>query len=585
VLEALLLQGFVDGVGAVTSALEVTVDVEGHGRTNVQDVERYYSTIGWFTSVEQVDIAPGAAESFTARARAAQDRLADSVDKAPDARDTLAELCFNFLGAFTSPVCPGLDWEAATEPHGPTRSGAVDRVYACRLTARISGGRLTIDLVHDLSRVSAAQAERIVSVLRQRLGGVVARESPMGDLTREYQSTSGLLLLSRAAAAVSSTSESRPVLVTGATGYLGLHLIHQMLRSGALQPICLVRGASEAAARNRVLELYARYFGTDAAARASRQASFVCGDIREPNLGLPRSFEQKVTAVFHLAADTHLLGRSAELSKTNEGGTRRIVDWVAEHGGIPLHYVSTLAVAGKVPVSRGFDETDFNIGQGFLSPYEASKFEAESVVRDSRSSRSATYIYRMGHLAPDSRTGLFQANLGDNRVYQMLKSYALAGEIADDDSHSIAFSHVDIVASAIATIARSPHVPAGVFHVESPHTVQARELALWLSRIGYRVSAVSPAQFTDSLVKRVARQDEVLASAALQWAERSKRNVVYDSARTLATLSQLDIAFPRPDADWFARAIELAIDEGFMPAPDAGPREHEAPDGRPSELG
>lgn len=193
-------------------------------------------------------------------------------------------------------------------------------------------------------------------------------------------------------------------------------------------------------------------------------------------------------------------------------------------------------------------------------------------------------------MAADSRTGLFQANLGDNRVfhmniYQMIKSYALAGEIADDDGHSIAFSHVDIVANAIATIARSPHVPAGVFHAESPHTEQAREIAFWLSRIGYRVSAVSLAQFTDTLVKRVARQDEVLASAALQCAERSGRNVVYDSARTFTTLSQLEIVFPRPDADWFTRAIEFAIDEGFMPAPNAGPLEHKASDGLPSELG
>ncbi|CAN7764936.1 AMP-binding protein [Rhizobium leguminosarum] len=566
-LEAILLQGFIDGVGAATGAPEMAVDVEGHGRVDSRDVERFYGTIGWFTAVDQLIVVPGLDETFATRSHALHEGLSEHLNNVLSPDRALAELCFNFLGAFTSPICRGLDWQPAPELHGLTRHAAVDRIYACRLTARVAGARLIIDLVYDARRVTATQAEQIIGTLRKCLGSVVSRHQAMGNLTREYQSTSGLILLTRTAAANVSTTEKRSALLTGATGYLGLHLLDQMLRSGEFRPTCLVRGASVDVARNRVLEGYARSFGRDAAARAAQETSFICGDLREAHLGLPQTFGRDIAAVFHSAAETRLLGRASELSRTNADGARRVVAWVADHGGIPLHHVSTLAIAGTVAAARHFGETDFDIGQSFLSPYEASKFEAERVVRDSTASRSATYIYRMGHLAPDSRTGLFQANMADNRVYQTLKSYALTGLVVDDDDHGIAFSNADIVAEAIITIANSPQIPAGVFHIESPHLIWAEEISSWLNQIGYHVYPAPSLAFIDALLTRVAQQDEALSTAALQWAERPRRNIAYDNARTLATLNQLKITFPRPNAEWFASAMTLAWEEGFMPQP------------------
>ncbi|OUR88958.1 hypothetical protein A9Q81_22775 [Gammaproteobacteria bacterium 42_54_T18] len=274
-----------------------------------------------------------------------------------------------------------------------------------------------------------------------------------------------------------------------------------------------------------------------------------------------------MSTVFHAAADTRLLGQATELIQTNECGTRHVVEWISQQGGIPLHYISTLAVAGEVSDPRAFAETDFDIGQRFLSPYEESKFNSERIVRDTAATRSATYIYRMGHIASNSATGAFQTNMGDNRIYQMIKSYALAGLIIDKESHGVSFSHIDVVAAAILAIARDPFVPAQVFHVENPYILDPRQMASWLTDFGYPVVPVSAHEYWNALNNHVAKQDEVLAAVALQWSERPNRNVIFDNKRTLDTMDRLGISFPKPNYQWFERAMSFAIDADYMPEP------------------
>ncbi len=138
----------------------------------------------------------------------------------------------------------------------------------------------TIVFVHDPTRISTFQADQIVSTLRKRLGEISApskgtlQDRAIGDFTREYSSTSGMILLSRVESPITLNTIDLPAaLVTGATGYLGLQLVHEMLRQKAYQPICLVRGGSDIEARNRFFESYTRSFGQEAASIRQLNAS------------------------------------------------------------------------------------------------------------------------------------------------------------------------------------------------------------------------------------------------------------------------------------------------------------------------
>ncbi|MEQ1161272.1 AMP-binding protein [Acinetobacter calcoaceticus] len=569
-LEAYLLQSFLDGIGTVSSISEVVVDVERHGRENLRDIERYFGTIGWFTSIKQGAFPTGDSEKFMQRIDSLQEKLnSDLFDPLINEKDT-AELCFNFLGIFST-FSSDQEWVAAKEMHGPTRNLEIDQVYAGRLTARIVNNALTIDFVHDPSRITVSQADKIISTLSTRLGQIISidnkQEQIVGCLTREYFSTSGLILLSRNEAPIELTMNLPAALITGATGYLGLQLVHEMLNQKAFQPICLVRGKSDLEARTRFLEAYSQSFGYEDTIIAAKSVMVVSGDIRCPDLGISTPINCPILAVFHAAADTRLLGNVEELTRTNELGTKNVIEWIAKQGGIPLHYISTLAIAGTVNTPKIFSETEFEIGQQFLSPYEEAKFNSERIVRDTSSTRCSTYIYRTGHIASHSKTGTFQSNLSDNRIYQMLKSYILSGVIADEDSYCISFSHVDIVAETIVAIAKNPSIPAQVFHVENPYIVEPDQIANWLTNLGYPVTPCSSEEY-DNAIDSVSKLDEVLAATVIQWKDRPDRKVKYNCERTLEIMSRLGIYFPNPNISWFKKTIDFAVGNKYLYKPE-----------------
>ncbi|MCF6194793.1 MAG: hypothetical protein L3J46_10730, partial [Kangiellaceae bacterium] len=175
--------------------------------------------------------------------------------------------------------------------------------------------------------------------------------------------------------------------------------------------------------------------------------------------------------------------------------------------------------------------------------------------------------YRMRHVASNSISGAFQFNIGDNRIYQMIKSYIFSGLIIDKMNYSISFSHIDVVVATMLAIARDPSVPAQVFHIESPYLLEPRQMARWLTDFGYPVVPGSANEYRNALSNQVAKQDEVLAASALHWNEFPNRNIIFENKLTLEIMEKLGINFPKPNRQWFDKTINFAIEANYFPKP------------------
>ncbi|GAA2155917.1 hypothetical protein GCM10009760_56320 [Kitasatospora kazusensis] len=558
-LEAFLLSALADAVAGRSGRSAVEVEVETHGR-EAADGE-YLDTVGWFTAVKWVALdSPDRSEGAGAaeRVHEAGRRIREAPELPMDAAGPRPEIGFNYLGTFRLPDEPALSWSVADEQAGTARCPGLDPVYLLRLTARIVGDRLVTDLVYSWPKLPHADADGILASFARAVAA--AAGAPARPHRRMPASTSGQLLHSGRAAdpgggGALRVREPARVLLTGATGYLGGQLLTEFAGRGA-QVTCLVRGERDAEAARR---LGARRDGIEV----------VAGDIDRDGLGLsPEGLARARTAqlVVHAAADVRLVASPTELERTNHAAVRRLLAWVdAQAPGARFHHVSTLAVSGGVDgPARRFSEADLWIGQSFRTPYERAKFGAEQAVRSWAASGRQCYVHRSGHIAAHSRTGAFQRNIGDNRIYQLVRGYVLAGAAPRRPGTAFAFSHVDTVAAGIAAIATDPHAAPGAYHVETPYEVPHDELVGWLAGHGYPVVLTDDDTFAGALA-RAERTHPTEARLAAAWSQLEDRNVVVDSSYTTSVLGRAGVRFSAPTPHWWSAALSWAAGAGFLP--------------------
>ena len=197
----------------------------------------------------------------------------------------------------------------------------------------------------------------------------------------------------------------RHLLFTGASGLLGSQLMCRLLAAG--RPLAvLVRSTSKASARERVEAIIAAE--EQAIGRPLPRPVVLDGDLTSPQCGLADAeiewVRQSCSAVLHSAASLEFVGadRAGEPWRTNVDGTRRLLE-LAERAGIrEFHHVSTAYVCGLSP--GPIPETPSDGAHGFRNDYEASKHEAEWLVRRAAFLDKPSF-YRPAVIVGDSRTG------------------------------------------------------------------------------------------------------------------------------------------------------------------------------------
>jgi thioester reductase-like protein len=248
-----------------------------------------------------------------------------------------------------------------------------------------------------------------------------------------------------------SPGEGRDVLLTGATGFVGMELLARYLERSDRRVVTLVRAASDDAARERIDGVLANLFGSRSQLYTNR-IDAIAGDLLSPRFGLaPARFEElarQVSTIVHSAASVSFTQPLAEARAINLEGTRRMLDFaelVSARGTLERYgHVSTAYVAGTH--CGCFAECDLDLGQRFRNSYEQSKFEAERLVR-ARAGLPFT-ILRPSIVVGDRRSGWTAAF---NVLYWPLRAFArgLFTTVPAIPSAPVDVVSVDYVADAI----------------------------------------------------------------------------------------------------------------------------------------
>src|ERR1700677_451050 len=176
------------------------------------------------------------------------------------------------------------------------------------------------------------------------------------------------------------------ILLTGATGFLGMGALARLIERDCEQVVVLVRAPDGDSAQQRLDGLLARLY--DELPAAAARVSAVRGDLLEPALGLSPIDRAwliaSVDRIVHCAASISFELPLDEAREINVHGVEQVIELAREiaAGGTlrRLVHVSTAYVSGRH--AGEFGERDLDVGQEFRNTYERSKFEAERLLRE-----------------------------------------------------------------------------------------------------------------------------------------------------------------------------------------------------------
>jgi NAD(P)-dependent dehydrogenase (short-subunit alcohol dehydrogenase family) len=253
--------------------------------------------------------------------------------------------------------------------------------------------------------------------------------------------------------------------VTGATGFIGRHLVTDLLeREGTIH--VLVREGS----RGKLDALVQNLDAPDG------RIVPVAGDLSKPGLGV-EGFDERIDHLFHLAAVYDVEADEEASERANVEGTQHVIEFANAHDVGRFHHVSSIAVAGEY---RGvFQEDMFDEGQRLPHHYHRTKYESERLVREGVETK--TIVFRPGIVVGHSETGEMDKIDGPYYFFKVIQKlrHALPEwfPLAGPQGGQTNIVPVDFVAKAMDHIAHldDDDLPSDTFHLVNPEPMTVGE--------------------------------------------------------------------------------------------------------------
>jgi amino acid adenylation domain-containing protein/thioester reductase-like protein len=294
------------------------------------------------------------------------------------------------------------------------------------------------------------------------------------------------------------------ILLTGATGFLGVHLLRDLLATTSARVHCLVRARDAGHGLERIARAAERY---ELGALPLDRVVPLAGDLAQPDLGLPHdTFEdlaQRVDVIHHAGALVNFIYPYSELRAANVTGTRELIRLAGLYRGIPLHYVSTAAVLaglGRAGVREVTEETPLAYAEYLSVGYVESNFVAEEMLRNAARRGLPVAIYRPLDIVGDNRGGVWNTS---TEIYAMIRFITDTG-IAPDIDLPLDFAPADVCAAAIGYIATHVQATGKTYHLASPKRALIGSLTDRLRYFGFEIQEIPYQEWVDALLRHAA---------------------------------------------------------------------------------
>ncbi|MEM9538587.1 MAG: amino acid adenylation domain-containing protein [Cyanobacteria bacterium P01_E01_bin.42] len=363
------------------------------------------------------------------------------------------------------------------------------------------------------------------------------------------------------------------VFLSGATGFLGAFLLVELLQNTPATVHCLVRGANEEVACQRIQENLESYQLWEERFRDRLVA--IPGDLSQPRLGLtPDRFQElseRIEVIYHNGAFINSLYPYSAFKPSNVSGTEEVLRLATQTKLKAVHFISSLSVVQSAAYlhREAVLETDGDRWQGLFNGYAQSKWVAEKICLLARSRGIPVSIYRPGVISGHSKTG--ECNTRDF-LHTLLKGF-IELKSAPDLEAFWDFTPVDYVARGIVHLSQKVENVGKVFHVNNPQPIPLSHLIEVIVAFGYPIEKMTYESWRSHLAgfvkqSRSNQWDSLLPIFPEQFSPEQLQllKLKFDSQNTLQGLANTAITCPKVDRQLLGVYLSYLRDRGFLTA-------------------
>lgn len=308
------------------------------------------------------------------------------------------------------------------------------------------------------------------------------------------------------------------VLLTGATGFLGAHLLLEILQTTSVKVCCIVR-PKKISAKERLQNTFEQYFGEKLWKQYENRIQIISMDLlEEERLEEVVSLMKKesIQLILHSAATVKHYGSRELFYRLNVTIVENLIK-LSKAIQAKLVHISTLSVSGnsfegkfelqKFDHAIPFTENDLYIGQCVSNIYTYTKYVAEMKLLEEMASGFEATIIRVGNLTNSDVTGKSQINLQENGFIQRIR-FLMDRKIISKDMYEqlyLEFSPVNEVAKAILVLSK---IKEGrpIYHLFNHHHVTLKKfIAFYQKKYGKTIEILEDKPFQqkiDQLLKK-----------------------------------------------------------------------------------
>ncbi|MEV8129036.1 amino acid adenylation domain-containing protein [Streptomyces sp. NPDC085944] len=374
------------------------------------------------------------------------------------------------------------------------------------------------------------------------------------------------------------------VLLTGGTGFLGVHLIAGLVRAGAHRVYCLTRARDTEEGHRRIAARMRRY-GLDASACEDRVVP-VPGELSEPHFGLgDAAWDELARAcdlVVHSGTSVNFAYPYRALAPVNVDGTRTVLELAGTHRLKTVHHISTIGVIagfGTAGVRHVSEDTPLDYPDRFSLGYMETKWVAERLVGQAAERGLPVAVHRPYEITGTSDRGVWNT---DTMMCALFRTIAESG-LAPDIPLPLDFVPVDYTADVITRVITHEKPDGRVYHITNPRDARLGLLVERLRAMGYRVEHVPYDTWVDTVARWTAEDPEhpmapyiPMFTEPAYGADMSVKEMyfagtfpAFDRHNTERATAGGGLECPPVDARLLDLNLHYLRDVGYLPPPEA----------------